>query len=204
LARQSRKGLKQVLRRVYDWTLSLGASRHAVRALAAVSFIESSVFPIPPDALLIPMILADRSRAWRLAAICTVASVLGGFVGYAIGYFALDAIGMPLLRFYGVTDRYQQLEELYARWGAWLIIIKGATPIPFKLVTIASGAFHFPLLTFTVSAIISRGIRFFLIAWLLWRYGEPIRDFIERRLGLVFSIAMLALVAGFLVVGLVQ
>lgn len=193
-----------MLRRVYDWTLSLGSSRHAVWALAAVSFIESSIFPIPPDALLIPMIIADRSRAWRLAAICTVASVIGGFVGYAIGYYAFATIGEPLLRFYGISEQYLHLEELYAKYGAWLIIIKGATPIPFKLVTIASGAFHFPLLTFTISAIISRGIRFFLIAALLWRYGEPIRDFIERRLGLVFSLGVAALVGGFLLVGLLR
>lgn len=200
--RHSLKGLKQVLRRLYDWTLSLGASRHAVWALAAVSFIESSIFPIPPDALLIPMIIADRRRAWRLAAICTVSSVIGGFLGYAIGYFAFDAIGEPLLRFYGIADRYHHLEELYAKYGAWLIIIKGATPIPFKLVTIASGAFHFPLATFAISALISRGIRFFLIAALLWKFGEPIRDFIERRLGLVFSLAVAVLVGGFLLVGL--
>ncbi|MFT3973099.1 MAG: YqaA family protein [Amaricoccus sp.] len=193
-----------MLRRLYDWTLSLGSSRHAVWALAAVSFIESSIFPIPPDALLIPMILADRSRAWRLAAICTVASVIGGFLGYAIGYFAFDAIGEPLLRFYGITEQYQRLEELYAHYGAWLIIIKGATPIPFKLVTIASGAFHFPLLTFAISAVISRGIRFFLIAGLLWRYGESIRDFIERRLGLVFSLAVAAVLGGFLIVGVLR
>nr|WP_246399790.1 YqaA family protein [Amaricoccus macauensis] len=183
--------------------MSLGSSRHAVWALAAVSFIESSVFPIPPDALLIPMIIADRSRAWRLALICTVASVLGGFLGYAIGYYAFSAIGEPLLRFYGISEQYLHLEQLYAKYGAWLIIIKGATPIPFKLVTIASGAFHFPLLIFAVSAMISRGIRFFLIAGLLWKYGEPIRDFIERRLGLVFSIAVALLVGGFLLVGLV-
>lgn len=192
-----------MLRRVYDWTLSLGSSRHAVWALAAVSFIESSIFPIPPDALLIPMIIADRSRAWRLAAVCTIASVLGGFVGYAIGYYAFNAIGEPLLRFYGASAQYLRLEQLYAEYGTWLIILKGATPIPFKLVTIASGAFHFPLLAFAVSALISRGIRFFLIAALLWKYGDAIRDFIERRLGLVFSIAVILVVGGFLLVGLV-
>ncbi len=193
-----------MLRRLYDWTLSLAASPNAVWALAAVSFVESSFFPIPPDTLLIPMVLADRDRAWRLAAIATLASVLGGFLGYAIGYFAFDAIGQPLLRFYGVTDQYLALQDLYARWGAWLIIIKGATPIPYKLVTIASGAFHFNLATFAVCSVISRGIRFFLITALLWRFGEPIRDFIERRLTLVFSLGMAALVGGFLVVGLVH
>ncbi len=193
-----------MLRRVYDWTLSLAASRHALWALAVVSFVESSIFPIPPDALLIPMILADRRSAWRLAAICTVSSVIGGFLGYAIGYYAFDAIGLPVLRFYGVVDKFDALKALYAEWGAWLIIIKGATPIPFKLVTIASGAFHFPLATFAISALISRSIRFFLIAGLLWRFGEPIRDFIERRLSLVFSLAMAALVGGFVLVGMVR
>jgi membrane protein YqaA with SNARE-associated domain len=184
--------------------LSLAASRHAVWALAAVSFVESSFFPIPPDALLIPMIIADRRRAWFYAFVATASSVLGGFLGYAIGYFAFDTIGEPLLRFYGVTDQYQSLQHLYDRWGAWLIVIKGATPIPYKLVTIASGAFHFDLATFTVASVISRGIRFFLIAALLWRFGEPIRDFIEKRLTLVFSVSVAALVGGFLAVGLVR
>ena len=193
-----------MLRRLYEWTISLAASRHAVWALAAVSFIESSFFPIPPDVLLIPMVLADRRKAWRLATICTISSVLGGFLGYAIGYFAFDAIGQPLLRFYGVTHQFEALQGLYERWGAWLIIIKGATPIPFKLVTIASGAFHFDFLTFVVCAMISRGIRFFLIAALLWHFGEPIRDFIERRLTLVFGVSVAALVGGFLLIGLVR
>jgi membrane protein YqaA with SNARE-associated domain len=193
-----------VLRQIYEWTLSLAASRHALWALAVVSFVESSFFPIPPDALLVPMIIADRRRAWLYAMVATVASVLGGFLGYAIGYFAFDTIGEPLLRFYGVTEQYLGLQHLYDRWGAWLIVIKGATPIPYKLVTIASGAFHFDLLTFTVASVISRGIRFFLIAALLWRFGAPIRDFIEKRLTLVFSVSVAALVGGFLVVGMVR
>lgn len=193
-----------MLRRLYDWTLSLAGSRHAVWALAAVSFIESSIFPIPPDVLLVPMIIANRRDAWRLATICTLSSVAGGFLGYAIGYFAFDTIGEPLLRFYRVTAEFEELRHLYDQWGAWLIIIKGATPIPFKLVTIASGAFHFDLATFAISALISRGIRFFLIAGLLWQFGEPIRDFIERRLGLVFSLCVAALVGGFLLVGLAR
>ena len=193
-----------MLRQIYEWTLSLAASRHAVWALAVVSFVESSFFPIPPDALLVPMIIADRRRAWFYALVATVASVLGGFLGYAIGYFAFDTIGEPLLRFYGVTEQYLGLQHLYDQWGAWLIVIKGATPIPYKLVTIASGAFHFDLATFTVASVISRGIRFFLIAALLWRFGEPIRVFIEKRLTLVFSVSVAALVGGFLVVGMVR
>jgi membrane protein YqaA with SNARE-associated domain len=193
-----------MMRRMYDWMMRMAGSDRAPHALFWVSFIESSFFPIPPDALLVPMIIADRRRAWLYATVATVSSVLGGFLGYAIGYFAFDTIGEPLLRFYGVTEQYLGLQHLYDRCGAWLIVIKGATPIPYKLVTIASGAFHFDLLTFTVASVISRGIRFFLIAALLWRFGAPIRDFIEKRLTLVFSVSVAALVGGFLVVGMVR
>ena len=191
-----------MLRRLYDWTISLASTRYAVWAMAAVSFVESSFFPIPPDVLLIPLIIARRDRAWYFATVATISSVLGGFLGYAIGYFAFDSIGQPVLQFYGVMDRYDALRHLYEEWGAWIIIIKGATPIPFKLVTIASGAFHFDLWTFAICALISRGIRFFVIAALLWKFGEPIRDFIERRLTLVFSLGVVVLVGGFLLVGL--
>jgi membrane protein YqaA with SNARE-associated domain len=193
-----------VLRRLYDWTISLASTRYAVWAMAVVSFVESSFFPIPPDVLLIPLILARRDRAWYFATVATVASVLGGFLGYAIGYYAFDAIGRPVLEFYGVMDRYDSLRHLYEQWGAWIIIIKGATPIPFKLVTIASGAFHFDFWTFALCSLISRAIRFFLIAALLWRFGEPIRDFIERRLTLVFSLGVAVVLGGFLLVGLAR
>ncbi len=193
-----------MLRRLYDWTISLASTPYAVWAMAVVSFVESSFFPIPPDVLLIPLILARRDRAWYFATVATVSSVLGGFLGYAIGYYAFDSIGLPVLKFYGVMDRYDALRALYEQWGAWIIIIKGATPIPFKLVTIASGAFHFDLATFAICALISRSIRFFLIAALLWKFGEPIRDFIERRLTLVFSLGVAVLVGGFLLVGLAR
>ena len=159
--------------------MRLSAGPSALTALAVISFAESSIFPIPPDVLMIPMVLAARERAWWIAAVATMASVMGGFLGYAIGYFAFEAIGEPVLRFYGATDRYRELQDLYERWGAWLIIIKGATPIPYKLVTIASGAFHFDLATFTGASVISRGIRFFLLATLLWYLGQPIREFVE-------------------------
>jgi len=184
---------------LYQRTLSLAASRHAVLALAAVSFIESSVFPIPPDVLLIPMIMAAPTRAFRLAAICTAASVAGGFLGYAIGYFAFAAIGEPVLRFYQMMDRYEALKASFTEWGAWIIILKGMTPIPYKLITIASGAFHFDLATFAIASVISRSIRFFLVAALLWRFGAPIRDFIEHRLMLVTSVFVVFLVGGFFV-----
>jgi membrane protein YqaA with SNARE-associated domain len=188
-----------MLRALYQRTLSLAASKHAVPALAAVAFIESSVFPIPPDALLIPMMVAQPHRAFRLAALCTVMSVLGGFLGYAIGYYAFDAFGEPILRFYGAMARYEELKQSFAEYGAWIIILKGMTPIPYKLITIASGVFKFSLLAFALASIISRSMRFFLEGALFWWFGPPIRDFIERRLVLVTSAFAVALVGGFLV-----
>ena len=168
-------------------------------ALALVSFAESSFFPLPPDVLLVPMILARPRRAWLIAAVCTTASVVGGYVGYAIGFFLFDALGRPLLEFYHAMDKYEAFKAAFAEWGAWIIVIKGLTPIPYKLVTIASGAAQFDLVAFTLASIVSRGLRFFLLAALLWRFGEPIRDFIERRLMLVTSLLAAALVGGFVV-----
>ncbi len=186
-----------MLQRLYDRAMRLAASEHAIPALAAVSFIESSIFPIPPDVLLVPMILANPRRAWSLAAIATAASVLGGYLGYAIGYYTFAAIGRPILEFYHVMDKYDELKAAFDQWGAWIIIAKGMTPVPFKLLTIASGALKFDLATFTVAAVISRSLRFFLVAALLWRFGEPVRRFIERRLTLVTSAFVVALVGGF-------
>ncbi len=186
-----------MLDRLYSRILAFAANEHAVPALALVAFAESSFFPLPPDLLLIPMILAQPRRAFRLAAICTGASVLGGFLGYAIGYLLFDAIGRPVLEFYHAMGRYETLKAAFAEWGVWIIIIKGLTPIPYKLVTIASGVVHFNLAAFAFASLISRGLRFFLLAALLWRFGEPVRKFIERRLMLVTSLFALALVGGF-------
>ncbi len=188
-----------MLRRMYDWTLSLAAGRHAERALAGVSFVESSFFPIPPDILLIPMIIARPERAWRLATIATISSVIGGFLGYAIGYFLFEAVGQPILQFYGIVDKYDELRHLFDEWGAWIIIVKGMTPIPYKFLTITSGALHFDLAIFAVASVISRGLRFFLVAALLWKFGAPIRDFIEMRLTLVLTLGVVILVGGFVV-----
>jgi membrane protein YqaA with SNARE-associated domain len=186
-----------MLKRLYDWMMRLAAGPNALVALAVVSFIESSVFPIPPDVLMIPMILTARHRAWRIAAVATVASVLGGFLGYAIGYFAFETIGHRVLEFYGAMDKYEAVKATFDQWGAWFIIIKGMTPIPYKLVTIFSGAVHFDLLQFAVSSLISRSLRFFLVAALLWWMGEPIRAFIEERLTLVTTGFVVVLVGGF-------
>ena len=177
----------------------MAAHRHAMAAMALISFAESSFFPLPPDLLLVPMTLARPRRAWLIAAVCTVSSVAGGYVGYAIGYFLFDALGRPLLEFYHAMDKYDAFKSAFAEWGAWIIVLKGLTPIPFKLVTIASGAAQFNLLAFTLAALVSRSLRFFLLAALLWRFGEPIRDFIERRLMLITSLVAAALVGGFVV-----
>jgi membrane protein YqaA with SNARE-associated domain len=186
-----------MLDRVYAQTLALAASRYATAALALAAFAESSFFPLPPDLLLIPMILAQPRRAFLLAGLCTVMSVLGGFLGYAIGYFLFDAIGRPILEFYHAMGRYDALKAAFAQWGVWIIIIKGLTPIPYKLVTIASGVAQFPIVPFALASLISRSMRFFLLAALLWWFGEPVREFIERRLMLVTSLFAAALVGGF-------
>jgi membrane protein YqaA with SNARE-associated domain len=189
-----------VLRQAYDWTLRLAAHERAEWALAAVSFIESSVFPIPPDVLLAPMVLADRRRAWRLATIATISSVIGGFLGYAIGYFLFETVGKPILEFYHVMDKYDALKHSFDQYGAWIIIAKGMTPIPFKFLTITSGALHFDLFTFTVASVLSRGVRFFLVAGLLWAFGPPIRKFVEERLALVTTLCLVLLVGGFVAI----
>ena len=188
-----------MLDRLYSRALALAASPHAMWVMAAMSFAESSFFPLPPDILLIPMILAQPRRAWLIAGVCTVASVLGGFVGYAIGYFLFDAVGRPVLEFYHAMGRYEALKSAFAQWGAWIIILKGLTPIPFKLVTIASGVAQFDLLAFALASLVSRSLRFFLLAALLWWFGDSVREFIERRLMLVTSGFALALVGGFVV-----
>ena len=192
-----------MFRGLYDWTLRLAGHRHAIRSMGMISFAESSFFPIPPDVMIVPMILARREQAYLIAAVCTITSVAGGALGYAIGYFLYDTVGQWLMNFYGMTDGIEQFRAWYDKWGAAIILVKGLTPIPFKLVTIASGfaAFNFPL--FLLTALITRGARFFLIAALLKRYGEPIQDFIERRLTLIGLLFVAALAGGFAVVALI-
>ncbi|BBE71473.1 YqaA family protein [Oharaeibacter diazotrophicus] len=192
-----------MLRQMYGWTMSLAAGRHAPTALAAVSFAESSFFPIPPDVLLVPMVLARRERAYVYAAICTAASVLGGALGYAIGVWLFGSLGQWLISAYGLGDDMAKFQASYAEWGAAIILLKGLTPIPYKLVTIASGfaGYDFPL--FLLLSAITRGARFFLEAALLRRYGEPVRDFIENRLEWVMLAVAVTIVGGFLLVRLI-
>tara|TARA_B100000427_G_C15441756_1_gene565501 strand:+ start:460 stop:1182 length:723 start_codon:yes stop_codon:yes gene_type:complete len=192
-------GPTPMLRRLYDRTMALAGHRHASRWLALVSFIESSVFPIPPDVMLVPMVLADRTRAWRIALICTIASVLGGMLGYAIGLFLFDQIGRPMLEFYGYAAKFDQFRETYADWGAWAVFIAGVTPFPYKVITILSGVASLDIWVFCVASVLARGLRFYLVAGLLWYFGEPIRAFIERYLGLLFTLFCVLLIGGFVV-----
>jgi membrane protein YqaA with SNARE-associated domain len=186
-----------MLRRLYDWVIRLAGSPRAIPAMGVVAFAESSFFPIPPDVMLIPMVLANRPKAFRIALVCTVCSVLGGLLGYAIGFYFFETIGAWLVKTYGLQSRLESFRHGFAEYGTWIILIKGLTPIPYKLVTIASGAAHFDLLTFVWASIVTRGARFLIVAALLWKYGEPIRAFIERRLNLVTWLFLIALVGGF-------
>jgi membrane protein YqaA with SNARE-associated domain len=189
-----RRGLMRVL---YDWVMANASGRHAWGALFGVSFAESSFFPIAPDVMLIPMVLADRKRAFLLAAWCTLASVLGGMLGYSIGAFLYESVGQWLIALYGGGDRVEQFRALYAEWGSWVILIKGLTPIPYKLVTITSGFAGYNFAMFVLLSVITRGARFFLWATLLYFYGEPIREFIEKRLELMLFVAFATIVFGF-------
>ena len=188
-----------MLRRIYDWIIALSASPRALPALAVVSFTESSFFPVPPDAMIIPMVLAQPKRAWRIALVATAASVLGGIAGYAIGYYLYETVGQWLISVYGLGEDFDAFRAAYAEWGAWIILIKGMTPIPYKIVTIASGFAGYDFFMFVVLSTITRGARFFLEAELLRIYGEPIRGFIEKRLTLVTTGFLAAIVGGFLI-----
>ncbi|HEX9932715.1 MAG TPA: YqaA family protein [Allosphingosinicella sp.] len=192
-----------MFRGLYNWTLRVARHRHAIPGMAAVSFAESSFFPIPPDVMLVPMVLARREQAYLIAAVCTLASVAGGMFGYAIGYFLYDSLGVWLINLYGMHDAAEEYRLWYAEYGTWIILVKGLTPIPFKLVTIASGLAHFNLPLFILMATITRGVRFFVIAALLKRFGEPIQRIIEERLTLVSWIFLGLLAGGFALVTLI-
>lgn len=187
-----------MLRALYDRTLALAGSPAAPRWLALISFSESSFFPIPPDVLLIPMCVARPTQVWRLATICTIASVLGGILGYVIGYAVFDQIASPILSLYGYGEKFAAYQAMYAEWGLLIILIKGLTPIPYKIVTIASGAAGFDFWVFLGASILTRGGRFFLVAALLHFLGDWARDFIEKRLTLITVLIAVGIIGGFL------
>lgn len=186
-----------MFRALYDWTLRLAQHRHADRYMAAVSFAESSFFPIPPDVMLVPMMLARREQAYRIALICTIASVLGGIVGYGIGYFLMESVGQWLIQAYHLGDKVTQFQAGFDKYGAWIILAKGLTPIPFKLVTIASGLAKFNFAIFLLTATITRAARFYLIAFLIHRFGAPVQVFVEKYLNWIGLAVLVALVGGF-------
>jgi membrane protein YqaA with SNARE-associated domain len=188
-----------MLKRIYDWCVQAADKPYALWILAGVAFAESSFFPIPPDVMLAPMSLAQPKRAWLFAAVCTVASVLGGILGYAIGALLYDSVGHWLISLYGLGDKVEAFRASYAQWGAVIILLKGLTPIPYKLVTITSGFAGYDIWLFVLFSIITRGGRFFIAALVLNRYGDWIRARIEGHLGLFVLILVAALVAGFFV-----
>ncbi|WP_371223844.1 YqaA family protein [Roseovarius sp. 2305UL8-3] len=186
-----------MLRRLYDWTIRMADHPKALWVLAVVSFVESSVFPIPPDVLMIPMILARPSRAWLIALVALVSSVLGGLLGYAIGALAYEQLGQPILEALGKGSAMEAFNDRFNDFGFWAVLTAGITPFPYKVITIMSGWTGMPLATFIATSILARGLRFFIVAGLLWKYGTPIRDFIERRLGLVTILFVVLLFGGF-------
>ncbi len=188
-----------MIRRLYDRTIAMAEHPHALWVLALVAFVESSVFPIPPDVLMIPMILARPSRAWLIAGVAMLASVLGGLLGYAIGALAFEQIGQPILQSLGKAHAMEEFSARFNDMGFWAVLMAGITPFPYKVITIMSGWTGMPLATFVATSILARGFRFFIVAGLLWRFGAPIRDFVERRLGLMFVLFFACLIGGFLV-----
>ncbi|AXI46885.1 cytochrome B [Sulfitobacter sp. SK012] len=189
-----------MIRRLYDWTLSLADHPHALWVLALVAFVESSFFPIPPDIIMIPMILAAPNRAFLIAGVALVASVLGGMLGYAIGALAFDTLGQPILSSLGKEHAMEEFSTRFNDLGFWAVLGAGITPFPYKVITIMSGWTGMPLGVFITTSILARGLRFFIVAGLLWKFGAPIRDFIERRLGIVFTVFLAFLIGGFIVV----
>ncbi|MCC5999812.1 MAG: DedA family protein [Pararhodobacter sp.] len=189
-----------MIRALYDWTIALAAHPRALWALAFVAFIEASVFPIPPDVLMIAMIIAVPHRAFLIAAVATLASVAGGIAGYLIGYGLFDTLGRPVLEFYGKSAYFEEFAQRYNDWGAWVVLMAGVTPFPYKVITILSGVTALNIWVFVVASVIARALRFFIVAALLWKFGPPIRSFIERRLGLMFTLFIVLLFGGFLLV----
>jgi len=185
-----------MLRRLYDWCIAAASKPYASWIMGIVSFVESSFFPVPPDAMLVPMALARPDKAYSFATICTLSSVAGGMLGYAIGYFLYESVGLWLMHLYGYGGKIEAFRQAYVEWGTWIILLKGLTPIPYKIVTIASGFTGYPFIPFVLLSIVARGMRFFLVAFLIHRYGPQARAIIEERLGFWVTISSVTLLVG--------
>lgn len=186
-----------LIHKTYDKMIELSSGSKAMFFLFLVAFAESSFFPIPPDIMLIPMVLAVPKKAYRIAALATFASVLGGFFGYLIGVSFFELLAEPVLKFYGYLEKFKTFESYYHAYGAWIVFGAGITPFPYKIITIASGAVHLNLAVFAVASVLARGIRFYLVAWLLKKYGAPMKDFIEKNLGWLSVLFLVLLIGGF-------
>ncbi len=191
--------MKKLLQKTYDKMLELSEGKGAIMALFAVAFAESSFFPIPPDIMLIPMILATPKKAYKIALFATLASVLGGYFGYLIGAVFFDLVARPVIDFYHAMPKFEKFQEYYQTYGAWIVFGAGLTPFPYKIITIASGAVHLDLIVFTVASILARGGRFFIVAWLLKKYGAPMKVFIEKNLGWLTILFLILLIGSFAV-----
>ena len=189
-----------MLRRLYDWTLELADTPHALWALAFVAFIESSVFPIPPHLMVVPMVLAAPHRAWLIALVCTLASVAGGMLGYWIGAELFDSVGRPVLEFYGKDEKFEVFSAQFNEYGAWAVLFAGMTPFPYKVITITSGATGLDFTVFMVASLLARGFIFFLLAGILWKFGPPVKEFVEKRFALVTTAAFALILGGFALV----
>ncbi len=198
--KQLRQHFQKNVQTVYDWMILVASKPHALLFFAIVSFAESSFFPIPPDIMLIPMVLAMPKRAWQIAGVATLSSVLGGFFGYGIGLFLYDSIARPILNFYGYLHQFESFQEYYHQWGAWIVFGAGVTPFPYKVITIASGVVHLNIFTFAVASILARGLRFYLVAGLLKAYGEPMKQFIEKNLNFLSVIFIVLLLCSFIAI----
>ncbi len=189
-----------MIRRAYEWMMRLAAHHNATWALAVVAFMESSFFPVPPDALLVPMGLARRNRVWWYATVCTVSSVIGGAFGYAIGYFLFDTVGQAILDFYGMTEKFRTFTGWYNENGAAIVLFAGITPFPYKVITIASGVTGLNFGIFMMASVAARGLRFFLLAGLLYWFGPAARRILEKYLGWITLALGILLVGGLLAV----
>ncbi|MBY8978098.1 DedA family protein [Rhodobacteraceae bacterium NNCM2] len=189
-----------MIRRLYDWILGLAENPNALWIMAAVSFVESSVFPITPLVMVIPMVLARPERAWLIAGVCTIASVLGGIGGWLIGWGLFEEVGRPVLEFYGMDEKFAEISQRFNEFGTEAVLFAAVSPFPYKVVTIFSGTTGLPLWQLIIASIIGRGIQFFLVAGMLWKFGEPVREFVEKRLAFFATLFVVLIIGGFVAI----